>query len=225
MQALALARGRRRAGPGENGSMRVIGGRFRSRTLKAPSGERVRPTSDKLRETLFNILGPAVAGSQFIDAYAGSGAIGVEACSRGAEHVFWIESHRASLQILRDNLRALGLGPDAGTVVARPALAGLSELARRPEWVVRGGCDFVFLDPPYALEEEYEKVLQFLGRPSELVGPETLVIAEHARKSPPAEAYGELRRSRRLEQGDSGLSFYRLRRSADPAERQDKDVG
>jgi 16S rRNA (guanine(966)-N(2))-methyltransferase RsmD len=188
--------------------MRVIGGIYRSRALKAPHGERVRPTSDKLRETLFDILGPSVAGSWFVDAYAGSGAIGIEACSRGAERVFWIESHRASQKVLQENVRALGIAASQATLLARPAASALPELARRPEVAAHGGVDFIFLDPPYALADEYDRVLQLLGN-EELVHAETLVIAEHARRQAPAEQYGSLRLSRRVEQGDSALSFYR----------------
>ena len=189
--------------------MRVIGGIFRSRALKAPNGGRVRPTSDKLRETLFDILGPSVAGSWFIDAYAGSGAIGIEACSRGAGRVFWIESHRASQKVLQENVRALGVAASQATLLARPAASALHELARHPEVTAHGGVDFVFLDPPYALTDEYDRVLQFLGSETPLLTAEALVIAEHARRQAPAEQYGCLRLVRRIGQGDSALSFYR----------------
>lgn len=194
--------------------MRVIGGIYRSRALKAPHGERVRPTSDKLRETLFDILGPTVAGRWFVDAYAGSGAIGIEACSRGAERVFWIESHRASQKVLQENVRALGIAAGQATLLGRPAASALHELARHPEVAAHGGVDFIFLDPPYALAEEYDRVLQLLSEEAPLVHAETLVIAEHARRQAPAEQYGSLRLTRRVEQGDSALSFYR------PAPRQ-----
>lgn len=190
--------------------MRVIGGIYRSRALKTPNGERVRPTSDKLRETLFDILGPSVAGSWWVDAYAGSGAIGIEACSRGAERVFWIESHRASLKVLQENAHSLGISASQATLLARPAVSALAELARRPEVAAHGGVDFIFLDPPYALQEEYERALQALGGETALVRAETRVIAEHARRQALAEQYGRLQLTRRVEQGDSALSFYRL---------------
>jgi len=189
--------------------MRVIAGMYRSRSLKAPSGERVRPTSDKLRETLFDILGPGVAGRWFVDAYAGSGAVGIEACSRGAGRVFWIESHRASQKVLQENVRTLGIAASQATLLARPAASGLAELGRHPDVIAHGGVDYIFFDPPYALTEEYERVLQRLGGEALLVHAETLVIAEHARRQAPAEQYGSLRLARRVEQGDSALSFYR----------------
>lgn len=189
--------------------MRVIGGIYRSRALKAPGGERVRPTSDKLRETLFDILGPSVAGCWLVDAYAGSGAIGIEACSRGAERVFWIESHRASQKVLQENVRSLGIADGQATLLPRPAASGLAELARRPEVIAHGGVDTIFLDPPYAMADEYDRVLHALGGETPLLHAETLVIAEHARRQALAGRYGHLQLVRRVEQGDSALSFYR----------------
>lgn len=173
--------------------MRVIGGEFRSRRLKTVPGRAVRPTSDRLRETLFNVLGEEVVGKVFLDAYAGCGAVGIEALSRGAARAVFVESDRKAVDVIRENLRALNIEGRA-EVIGRQAAGVLG--------TVRG--DIVFLDPPYAETAEYEKALRVLGT----AAPE-LVVAEHARQMELAPAYGGLRRVRVLRQGDSSLSFYR----------------
>lgn len=187
--------------------MRVIAGALRGRALRAPRGLAVRPTSDALRETLFNVCGPVVAGSVWVDCCAGSGAVGIEALSRGAKRVFFIEPARAARTALQANLAQLGLS-DA-RVLAQAAPAALAALAADPNWPSRG-CDFFFLDPPYAEPCLYEAVLERLGGAAALLAPAAWVIAEHARRDDPGAEHGRLRRFRRLEQGDSTLSFYRL---------------
>jgi 16S rRNA (guanine(966)-N(2))-methyltransferase RsmD len=182
--------------------MRIIAGRFRSRQLKTLRGAHTRPTSDRLRETLFNVLGAGVAGAVVADCYAGSGAVGLEALSRGAEWVYFLESHRAAVKIIRDNLKRLGIESGA-EVLAFDALAGLGELERRG---VR--LDIVFLDPPYQATEEYERALGWLGG-SSLLAPDAWVIAEHSRRVQLADRYGALARGRTLRQGDAVLSFFR----------------
>jgi 16S rRNA (guanine(966)-N(2))-methyltransferase RsmD len=184
--------------------MRVIAGEFRSRRLETPRGMATRPTSDKLRETLFNVLGESMLGAKFVDLYAGSGAVGIEAISRGAEFVWFAEKAPPAVAAIRANLRALKVAggfalEDRG--VAR-LLAGFVKAAR----VV----DVVFLDPPYEAAEEYKRTMEFLGaHAGELLAEDAVVIAEHAKKQLPAEAFGELKRVRLLEQGDAALSFYR----------------
>src|SRR5580704_7971387 len=129
--------------------MRVIAGKFRSRRLKGPGLLRLRPTSDRLRETLFNVLGPAVEDSLFVDLYAGTGAIGIEAASRGARQVILVESHQATARLARENVALLGMAASA-EVLEDDALRGLETLARR-----RLLADFIFLDPPYEQSEQY----------------------------------------------------------------------
>ncbi|HMC62152.1 MAG TPA: RsmD family RNA methyltransferase, partial [Candidatus Solibacter sp.] len=104
--------------------MRVIAGEFRSRRLKTIPGDATRPTPDRLRETLFNILAPQLQGATFVDAYAGTGAVGIEALSRGASHAWFLEKNRAALQAIRENLASLQLEPRA-TIVGGPALLSL----------------------------------------------------------------------------------------------------
>ena len=185
--------------------MRIIAGRLRSRTLNAPAGLGTRPTSDRLRETLFNVLAPRIAGAHFLDLYAGSGAVGMEALSRGAAQVTFVERAPAALSVLRRNLQKLGLSEgfrvQAGSVkgfLQRPSAAGF---------------DLVFLDPPYEAEEEYAGTLGLLGGVAGgWLAPGALVIAEHrssrGRKESVEERYGRLMRTRVLEQGDAALSFY-----------------
>jgi 16S rRNA (guanine966-N2)-methyltransferase len=185
--------------------MRIIAGEFRSRRLEAPRGMATRPTSDKLRETLFNVLGPGVRGSRFVDLYAGSGAVGMEAISRGAEFVWFAEKAPAAVAAIRDNLRALKVA--GGYAVEDRGVARLLEAL-----VTKGASvDVVFLDPPYEAAKGYEGTLSFLGRNAEgLLAEDAVVIAEHAKKQALLESYGALRRTRVIEQGDAGLSFYRI---------------
>jgi 16S rRNA (guanine966-N2)-methyltransferase len=187
--------------------VRVIAGKFRSRQLKGPKALRLRPTSDRLRETLFDILGSAVEESLFVDLYAGTGAIGIEALSRGAREVVFVESHAKTAGLIRDNLAALGVRAGA-EVIEASAVRGLEQLAARH--VV---ADFIFLDPPYESEEERVLVLEFLDA-SHLIAPYGLVIVEHRRKTDLQERFDRLERVRLLEQGDAALSFYRLAAAA-----------
>src|SRR5580658_2756509 len=128
--------------------MRVIAGIYRSRILKSLKGLALRPTSDRLRETLFNVLGGAVDGARFIDVFAGTGAVGIEALSRGASEVVFIENHAPAAALIRCNLESLDVRSGA-TVVAVDAVRGLERLAAKQR-SGQPGYDFVFVDPPYA---------------------------------------------------------------------------
>ena len=189
--------------------MRVIAGLYRSRPLVAPRGTGTRPTSDRLRETLFNIVAPRIAGCRFADLYAGTGAVGIEALSRDAAHVFFAEIARPALAALRQNLQQLHI-PGGYTVEDRGTGALLARLLTRPEPL-----DLVFLDPPYEAATEYTATLTLLGshRALPLLAPGALVIAEHSSKAELPERFGQLQRTRLLLQGDAALSFYAL----DPA--------
>jgi 16S rRNA (guanine966-N2)-methyltransferase len=173
--------------------MRVIAGEFRSRRLKTLPGLETRPTPDRLRETLFNVLAPVIEGAVFVDAFAGTGAVGIEALSRGARRCIFIERNRAAVAVIRDNLTALGL--DARAEVFSGKVATVLE---------RTAADIVFLDPPYEEIMEYETALTALG-----AGTSNLAIAQHASRVALKEEYGSLRRYRVLKQGDNSLTFYR----------------
>lgn len=181
--------------------MRVIAGRYKSRRLKTLAGLKTRPTSDRLRETLFNVLGPSVAGSVFADCYAGSGAVGIEALSRGAEWVYFLENFRSATRIIAENLSKLGVA-EGYEILALDVLAGLRQLEGRPARL-----DIVFLDPPYRAAEEYNRTLGCLGEAA-LLAPQAIVIAEHHPKQPLADRYGAIARTRALRQGNAVLSFY-----------------
>lgn len=175
---------------------------------------KTRPTSDRLRETLFNVLGPRIQGARLLDLYSGSGAVGIEALSRGAAQAVFVESAPPALAAIRENLAALRIatGPSArAIIVPLPVGRALAQLLERPT-----PFDLVFLDPPYESAAEYEAALDLLGRhPAELLAPDALVIAEHARRKPLPERFGALERTRLLEQSDAALSFYRVAVYAD----------
>jgi 16S rRNA (guanine(966)-N(2))-methyltransferase RsmD len=155
----------------------------------------VRPTPDRLRETLFNILAAEVLGKVFVDAYAGTGAVGIEALSRGAARAVFLENDRKAAAVLRENLRTLGLEARA-TVFARAAAKALAE----------ADGDIVFLDPPYREAREYAAALGALG-----LAPPPLVVVQHDRRLALEPAYGGLERVRELRQGDNQLTFYRAK--------------
>ncbi len=186
--------------------MRVIAGIYRSRILKSLKGLALRPTSDRLRETLFDVLAPNIAGSRFVDLFAGTGAIGIEALSRGAAEVVFIENHAPAATLIRRNLESLDINTGV-TALAVDALRGLAMLAARKN---SGAPAFnhIFLDPPYAAAEDYSRVLEFLGS-ADLLAPGGIAIAEHRRNFDLREEAGALRRFRVLRQGDAALSFYR----------------
>ena len=190
----------------EREPMRVIAGQFRRRTLRSSPGLEIRPTADRLRETLFNVLcagnPAALADSTWLDLYAGTGAVGIEALSRGARMVYFVESSKAAAEVIAGNLKRLGVasGFQIVKVEAAKALRQLEALGSI--------ADFVFLDPPYSMQDEYAKTLAALAT-SKLLRERSVVIAEHEKRFDPGDASGDLRRYRKLVQGDAALSFYR----------------
>jgi 16S rRNA (guanine966-N2)-methyltransferase len=172
--------------------MRIIAGEFRSRRLKTLRGMDVRPTPDRLREALFNVLAPRIEGAVFLDAYAGSGAVGIEALSRGAARAIFIERSRAAAGAIQENLRSLGIANRAEVLHAK----ALSFLGRRR-------ADMVFLDPPYSLVQEYDGALRLLGET-----PAPLVMAQHDWHLKLDGSYGRLRCHRVLRHGDNCVSFF-----------------
>jgi 16S rRNA (guanine966-N2)-methyltransferase len=182
--------------------VRVIGGVYRSRRLRAVAGQEVRPTSDRMRETLFNVLGARVRDSRFLDLCAGSGAVGIEALSRGARHAVFVEQSRRACAVIEANLRELGIA-DRASLICREAVAWLKPLACEAE-----PFDLIFFDPPYA-SGIYSTVLSHLGEGFNLADG-AVVVVEHRAKAPLAGDYGRLKSFRQLKQGESMLAFYRV---------------
>jgi 16S rRNA (guanine966-N2)-methyltransferase len=183
--------------------VRVIAGKFRSRTLRSLKDQALRPTSDRLRETLFNVLGPTVSGSTFLDFYAGTGAVGIEAISRGARRAIFAEQHAPAAALIQRNLESLGISAEA-EVLCMNVLRAIERLEAK-----KVHAQFIFLDPPYAADVDYESALEALGE-SPLLAPDGRLIVEHLKKRALPEHVGDLELARVLEQGDAALSFYKL---------------
>src|ERR1700733_13200904 len=187
--------------------MRVIAGKFRSRLLKGPGALRLRPTSDRLRETLFNVLGRSLEDSLFVDLFSGTGAVGIEAISRGARETDLAPSHPKAARLTRENLTSLDI-PAGAELIEAPAVRGLEKMAARHLLA-----DFIFLDRPYE-ETAGEQQLVALLDASHLIAPRGIVIVEHYRKTELPEFLTRLECTRQLEQGDAILSFYTLAAAA-----------
>ena len=189
--------------------MRIVAGEFKGRQLKSPTWEGLRPTSDRLRETLFNIVGDAIVGARVLDGYAGTGAIGIEALSRGAAHVTFVERDPRAVQLIETNLAAVGLerrrapAPDAAARKKGYAIirAGFADAAKR---LAVGEFDLLILDPPYADRAAEDA----LAAAVPLAGPDTRIVIEHAARHAPPAASAPMRLRRTVKAGDSALSFY-----------------
>jgi 16S rRNA (guanine(966)-N(2))-methyltransferase RsmD len=179
--------------------MRVIAGTLKGRRLKSPSWEGLRPTSDKLRETLFNVLAARIAGARVLDVYAGTGAIGIEALSRGAAHVTFVESDRRARVLIAANLALCGI--ETGYTMLPVSAAKAFQMLATSASVVP--FDLILLDPPYD-----QSPAESLADVDRLLAPGGCVILEHAKRMAAPAHHGELRRSRDLASGDSALAFY-----------------
>ncbi len=184
--------------------MRVIAGRYKGRRLKTIEGYRVRPTSDRLRETLFNVLSSSIEGAKFVDLCAGSGAVGIEALSRGAAHVTFIESSRRAVETIKENLRHCGI-TEGVKVINREVISALKYFAAHHLQY-----DIFYFDPPYD-SEFYSPVMWTLAR-HKLIAEAGIVVVEHRKRTGPAPNYNHLRPYREITQGDSCLTFYSMER-------------
>jgi 16S rRNA (guanine966-N2)-methyltransferase len=186
--------------------MRIISGELKGRRLDAPRWEGLRPTADRLRETLFNVLAGRVKGARVLDGYAGTGAIGLEAISRGASHVTFVERDRRARDLITANLARCGIA-NGYAIIGSPVLQAIETLRGEPPF------DIVLLDPPYAgprgarseINDDMPDVLERMGA---IVAADGVVVLEHARKHAPPAVAGRLRRSREIKSGDSALTFY-----------------
>ena len=204
--------------------MRIIAGKYRSRPLGSLPGLDIRPTSDRLRETLFNVLSAgnpaALEGTVWLDLFAGTGAVGIEALSRGAKQVYFVELSAAAADLIRKNLNSLGIA--SGFRVLHAEMPGAFWRMEREHVAA----DVVFIDPPYRMKEAYRASLLALAH-SPVIWAMTVVIAEHEKHFDPGEEFGPLRKFRKVVQGDAVLSFYRRANSADigddTADRSDQE--
>jgi len=175
--------------------MRVIAGTLKGRQIDAPKWEGLRPTSDKLRETLFNVIAPRIQDARVLDGFAGTGAVGIEALSRGAAHVTFVERDARAVALIETNLQRCGIADRYAIIRARFAGTKLSESE---------AFDVIFLDPPYGAAE----LLSAIDAAEPLVQAPTLLIVEHARRDASPESRSGLVRTRLLTSGDSALSFF-----------------
>lgn len=180
--------------------MRIIAGRLKGCRLDAPKWDGLRPTSDTLRETLFNVLAPRIQDARVLDGYAGTGAVGIEALSRGAAHVTFIERDPRAAALIEANLKRCGLS-DRYAIIR----AGFAGTERPP---VAGAFDVIFIDPPYGAAH----LSAALDAAEPLVAEGTLLVVEHAKRDAAPESKGTLIRTRLLRSGDSALAFYSRRR-------------
>ncbi len=179
--------------------MRIIAGTLKGRRLQAPDWPGLRPTSDKLRETLFNVIATRVPGARLLDGYAGTGAVGIEALSRGAAHVTFVEQDPRAVRLIESNLGACGIA-DRYAIIR----AGFAEI----EGLIAGrGFDVIFLDPPYGAAE----LSAAIDAATPLVADDTMLVVEHARRDATSEGTAALVRTRELTSGDSALAFFRSR--------------
>jgi 16S rRNA (guanine966-N2)-methyltransferase len=179
--------------------VRVIAGAFKGRRIDAPKWDGLRPTSDKLRETLFNVLAPRIADTGVLDGFAGTGAVGIEALSRGAAHVTFVEQDPRAVALIERNLGACGIRDRYAIIRAR-----FADAATRLSGQM---FDIVFLDPPYG----GDTMIAALDAAGGLVQPAGVLVIEHAKRDTAPELSGPLTRTRTIVSGDSALTFYKGR--------------
>jgi 16S rRNA (guanine(966)-N(2))-methyltransferase RsmD len=181
--------------------MRIIAGEAKGRRLRSLKGQALRPTSDRVRETLFAILGERVTGARFLDLFAGAGAVGLEALSRGASEAVFVESHRAAARVIEENAALCGFAARA-RVLVMPVGRALPRLARAGERF-----EIIFLDPPYGSGEAAATLERMARRPG-LVAAGGLVICQRSRSQEMPERAGALTRMRQERFGETMLDFY-----------------
>ena len=201
-------------GDGQGDSMRVIAGLYRGRRLRTIPGLDTRPTADRLRETLFNVLSPRIQGAYFLDVCAGSGAVGIEALSRGASHVVFVEQSRVACGIIKENLAPLGAEKKT-EIVNRDASVAINALAVRSQKF-----DIIYFDPPYDSNLYSEAIPLIEG--GGLLNDDAILVVEHRAKAPLEPCYGSLQLYREIKQGDSSIAFYRVELGEPPTAQDDE---
>jgi len=187
--------------------VRVIAGTYKGRRLSAPSWTGLRPTSDKLRETVFNILAAKVPGARVLDLFAGTGALGIEAISRGAASVTFVERERRAQDLIADNLERCGI-TDGYVIIRASVEDALRRLRDRSAAVSAERFDVAFLDPPYDREPAGTDLESVLASAADVMAQGGVLVLEHARRRPSLPVAGRLVRTREVTAGDSALAFY-----------------
>ena len=180
------------------GGLRIIAGRLRGRRLRSPAWPGLRPTSDRLRETLFNVLADRVRGAAVLDGFAGTGARGIEALSRGAAHVTFVERDPRAVRLIEENLGRCGI--EGGYAIMRSSIDAPGLFADSPRF------DVVLFDPPYA---DHAEVTTWIAIAGGWLARGGVLVLEHARRHSVPQSAGDLIRTRDLVSGDSALGFYR----------------
>ena len=180
------------------GTLRIIGGQWRSRLIGFDAEAGVRPTPDRVRQTLFDWLAPLIDGASALDLFAGSGALGFEALSRGAAHATFVDAARPAIAAIRGNLRALGLD-DRATVIAGDAVATAARHTPAAPWRL------VFVDPPYRSDLATRAVAAL---PVDRLAPGAVIVIEHDRHNAPPDLLGSLLRTDQRRYGDTLISFF-----------------
>jgi 16S rRNA (guanine966-N2)-methyltransferase len=184
--------------------MRVIAGTLKGRRLEAPTWTGLRPTSDKLRETLFNVLAPRIRGARVVDGFAGTGALGIEAISRGASDVAFIEQDPRAVGLIEANLAHCRIG-GGYAIIRAPFEKGVGSLTARRGFAPY---DVILLDPPYHQDSREDEVQRMLEAAVPLMADSGVLVLEHAKRSEPRDLVKLLTRTRVIVSGDSALSFY-----------------
>jgi 16S rRNA (guanine966-N2)-methyltransferase len=188
--------------------MRIIAGKYRSRIIKMPKGIKVRPTKDRIREALFNIIGESIFGARVLDAFAGSGAFGIEALSRGAERVIFVDKEKKCIKTIRDNLRTLKIGVNNNIMIwGMDVFKAFANLERKKEKF-----DVILLDPPY-YKDMVKKSLIILNH-HDILRPNCIIVAEHYKKDILPREFPNITSCRTSCYGDIFLTFYKAKEVA-----------
>lgn len=183
--------------------MRVISGKAKGKKLLAPRGKNTRPITDMIKEALFNILGAGIADSAFLDLFAGSGSVGIEALSRGAQKVVFADSNLEAIQTINNNLENCGLRNNSE--VYRQDVFRLIEILEKKH--IR--FDYIYVDPPFDQEHIFDKIMMRLGT-GQVLNPEGIIIIRTSRKKTMNNNYKVLSRFRMNQYGESVLHYYCL---------------
>lgn len=182
--------------------MRIISGKYKGQRLTAFKADHIRPTTDRVKESQFNILFGRLEGAEVLDLFAGTGNLGLEALSRGARHVSFVEKHPKSLQLIKENIKKLGLAKEQYSIIATDVFAFLKQASG-------SGYDVIFIDPPFT-EQLADQVMRQLSLCGDLLSPGGVISIESEKKEKLLERYGELVRMDQRHFGDKVLSFFSL---------------